>query len=293
MLHQISSLIRQIPLALLLLFAASLVRADLGAVEQALAEGDLAAAEALLAPLLQEDRDGEARLAQGRLLMAQGEAKSAYKVLKEVAEVRAEDPDAHFQLGMAAAGLAANASMFTAGKYAGVVRKSFTRALELDPDNTNALQGLIGFHTQAPGIVGGKKKEALRLAQQLATIEPVEGYVALASVHGAMGNDDLALQALETLTTEMPDEPRGWLQLGFQAQGDEDWSEANKLFGKAAEVGTDSDVHDRARASALYQVGRTAVFSGTRQSDGIEALTTYLERSSFEGLPGKDWANYR
>ena len=292
--HRLTGLIRHLPVCLLLLMAASFARADLDAATAALEAGDLDRAEALLAPVLEQDDTGAALLLQGRLLLARNDSKAAYKVLDRAADRRPEDPDAHFWLGMAAGNRAANVSMFSAGRFAGVVRKSFGRALELDPEYGPAYEGLIGFHLQAPGIVGGSKKRAEELARSFAQFAPLEGQLALANVYRQTDRDDDALQALRDLTDSLPDEPRAWFQFGMLVQAQEDYATAHNAFVRATEAGDEDAPDDRTvRLSALYQVGRTAVFSNAEREAGIAALDGYIKAETSPDMPGKDWAHYR
>ncbi|MEL7310215.1 MAG: tetratricopeptide repeat protein [Pseudomonadota bacterium] len=289
----IETIIRNLPLMLLLMLCASFARADFAAIDDALSDGEEAQAQALLDALGENANDPEAKLRQGRLYVQTNEFEKAYELLDEVTESMPTNADAFYWYGAAAGSLAANVSMFKAGKYARVVRDAFSKAIELEPQHSDAHQGLIQFHLQAPRIVGGKKKEAERLAEALRKFDPLNGALSLANVYRQTRREDDAKALLRALADEQPDEPRAWVQLGFDAQGDEDWESAHAAFSKATRAGDDREVHRNARLGALYQVGRTAVFSNTNQESGIDALREYLEADLAADLPGKDWANYR
>ena len=55
------------------------------------------------------------------------------------------------------------------------VKQSFELALALDPRNLEALEALMHFHLEAPGIVGGDKSRANFLAKSIEQIDPVRG----------------------------------------------------------------------------------------------------------------------
>jgi tetratricopeptide (TPR) repeat protein len=73
-------------------------------------------------------------------------------------------------------------------------KKSYETAAELDPDNIEAKTSLIEYHMQAPGIAGGDKDEAKRLAQSVVGIDSVEGFYAWKIVYVHEKNYD-ALEA--------------------------------------------------------------------------------------------------
>ena len=151
-----------------------------------------------------------------------------------------------------------------------------------------AYEGLIGFHLQAPGIVGGSKKRAEELARSFAQFAPLEGQLALANVYRQTNRDDDALQALRDLTDSLPNEPRAWFQLGMLVQAQEDYATAHNAFVRATEAGDEDAPDDRTvRLSALYQVGRTAVFSNAEREAGIAALDGYIKAETSPDMPAR------
>lgn len=291
---RIETIIRNLPLVLLLMLAASMARAStLDDIATALENGQTTEAQAMLDALGDDATAPEAQLLQGQLWVQTNQLDEAFELLSQVAEARPDNADAQYWLGAAAGSLAANVSMFKAGKYARIVKRAFTRTIEIDPEYEDAYAGLISFHLQAPRIVGGSKKEAQALAEKLQTLDPLQGGLSLVDVYRQTRREDEARELLKAMAESMPDEPRAWSSLGFQAQGDEDWETAHEAFSKGAKAGDDSLEQTRARLGALYQVGRTAVFANTNLEAGIAALDDYLKADLPDGLPGKDWAHYR
>lgn len=237
--------------------------------------------------------ESAADLTTAQQYLDSGQFEQAYELLDTLVERSPNDAQVHYWRGAAAGMLAANASMFKAGRYAKVVRSSFEKAIDLDPDYLDAYQGLISFHLQAPGIVGGSKKKAMALAKQLSDIAPVEGALATAQIQMARKDVDDARETLAALVEQVPEDPRPWVQRGLFAQSDEDYATAHMAFVNASKVGDTSPSHQRARLQGLYQIGRTAVFADARRDEGITALRDYLSQDLLSGLPGKDWANFR
>lgn len=63
------------------------------------------------------------------------------------------------------------------------VKSHFERAVELDGTNLEALEALHGFHLRAPGMAGGSKDEARRLAGVMEGLDSARGAAAWAAYH--------------------------------------------------------------------------------------------------------------
>ncbi len=63
------------------------------------------------------------------------------------------------------------------------IKKRYEKALELDPNNTDVIAGIITFHTEAPGIVGGSKDRAKEFAARLKELDKYEGFRNFARIY--------------------------------------------------------------------------------------------------------------
>ncbi|HEX7958723.1 MAG TPA: tetratricopeptide repeat protein [Terriglobales bacterium] len=68
-----------------------------------------------------------------------------------------------------------HAGVFDRMSWGKTMKKEGDTALSLDPKNSDALYGMIQFHLQAPGIVGGDRKKAQEYADRLTAFDPVNG----------------------------------------------------------------------------------------------------------------------
>lgn len=73
---------------------------------------------------------------------------------------------------------AKESNKFKALGMIGVVKESFEKAIELNPNHIEARWALIELYLQLPGIVGGSESKAQKYAAQLLKISPVDGYLA-------------------------------------------------------------------------------------------------------------------
>jgi len=93
---------------------------------------------------------------------------------------------AHAQLANALGQELANStsSYITRLSAARQYRKEVDRTLQLDPNNTDAVQGLAQYQWHAPGIAGGDKEKAQQEVDILLRSDPERGYVLRAAFAG-------------------------------------------------------------------------------------------------------------
>jgi tetratricopeptide (TPR) repeat protein len=78
--------------------------------------------------------------------------------------------------------MAASASMFAAAGLAKKFKGELDASLARDPKNLEALDALMQYSFQAPGIMGGDKGKAHAIAEKLVQLSPVRGYLAQAEL---------------------------------------------------------------------------------------------------------------
>lgn len=139
---------------------------------------------------------------------------------------------------------------------AGKVRKSFERAVELEPDNLTALESLLSFYCEAPGIVGGGVDKAEPLAERIARLSPARGKRAEAEIHRAREEWDQAEAALREAVRLEPDEIGHRLSLASLLARRGRFEESDRLFAAALEEAPDSPRVWYARAKALVRAER-------------------------------------
>ena len=96
---------------------------------------------------------------------------SALDLIKKAVAIAPEESRYHHLLGKCYGKIAEQAIWFKAASLARKTLKSFKKSVELDRQNIDALRDLKVFYEQAPGIVGGSKKKALKISQILAELE--------------------------------------------------------------------------------------------------------------------------
>ncbi len=100
-----------------------------------------------------------------------GKYEEALNNFKSALQSSPNDSTLHHWLGKCYARIAENSPWFKAVTYSKKALKQFQQAVELDPDNLEAIRDLISYYTKAPGFLGGSKKKAERLTAHLEMLE--------------------------------------------------------------------------------------------------------------------------
>ena len=162
--------------------------------------------------------------------------KESIQAFEKALEARPDDADLLVWAGRAygrraerMSGLAKLGALSLAGK----VRKSFERAVELEPDHVTALESLLSFYVEAPGMVGGGVDKAEPLAARIAKLSAARGRRAWAEIHRAREEWELAEKALREAVEIEPGEIGHRLSLASFLARRERFDESDRLFEKA------------------------------------------------------------
>lgn len=109
--------------------------------------------------------------AAGRTAYEREDYAAAARHFEEAVQARPQDSSLHHWLGKSYGRIADDSGWFKAMSYAKKTVAAFRRAVELDDANLAALRDLISYLEQAPGFLGGDKKEANTLKARLAALE--------------------------------------------------------------------------------------------------------------------------
>jgi len=245
----------------------------------------------------------EFKLYLARTAMHLGKLDDAEDLMTEMLKEQPNNSEAHYWFARISAQQASNASIFSAPGYASDAKKHFSKAIELDPKNADAIRGLMGFYSQAPSIVGGSMEKAHKLAIKLTEINPQAGLLAQMNLHRRENNNDKVSSLLSQLTEQYNDSANAMLNVGLIYQTRKEYAKALTSFTKATTANTSQffkSLNEKEQKTAIkaaygakYQIGRNAVLSDTEIEKGIQALETYLGYELFRGQPSHNWARTR
>lgn len=190
----------------------------------------------------------------------------------------------HFKTGGAMGMKALEISRIRALSYVGDIRKHFETAARLDPNHIETRWALVEFYIQLPGIIGGSERKAIKYANELLKISPVDGY--LANGYIAEYSDRPAdAERYYKKAVEVGGSPHTYEKLTNHY-------EKNAQPREAMETAATS-LKKHKRNSLNYQIGKIAAQYNLNAELGIDCLQAYIKNHSVrDGVP-KDWAYYR
>lgn len=191
--------------ASVLLVASALAQTDLEKAGAAFKAGDLAAAEALVAPLAAAgSTDAGAFHLLSQVRVAQRRAKDAVEAAEQAVKLDAAQPDHHSQLGMALSLRMGEVNFMQMAMLSGKMKGAFEKSVALDPNHLAGLIGLARFYTNAPEIAGGSTAKAREFALRVQVLNPVVGAGELGRIAEREEKFDEALQHYETVLAARP-----------------------------------------------------------------------------------------
>jgi len=201
--------------------------------------------------------------------MADDRFKDAERLSEQLVNADGRSSTYHFYLGRAYGAQAQRANVLKQASLARKTKGEFDRAVQLDPENLDAREGLMEYYAQAPGIMGGSMERA---QGQVAEIRKRNAYRAgfLAAGLAARQKDNAAMtREMQQLIAQYPDSAAPHSQLVLLHSQQKQWDEAFRALDRWLAAQPES-------MAARYSVGRTAAESGMQLERGEQALRQYL-----------------
>lgn len=146
-------------------------------------DGHFKQARSLLDRQLRENpNDADALVLRARIDLAYQKHEQALNLLRQAVKLEPSNSDAHVFLAEAYAQKIQHAGFFDKMGMAKTIRKESERAVASDPKNLDALELLMEFHMDAPGIIGGNKDKATELAARIGVLDSVRGAFARSAI---------------------------------------------------------------------------------------------------------------
>ncbi len=132
--------------------------------------------EGSLALLDKKSFEPAATFLMGRDYFMLGDFKKSTEYLQRATEAVPQNAEYVDWLGRALGRRAETSNMILAPAFAAKAREAFERSVQLNPKNSEALSDLFDYYLEAPGFLGGGFDKAAQIANQVASIDPPEGF---------------------------------------------------------------------------------------------------------------------
>ena len=222
----------------------------------------------------------------GRIYFNQSDYDKALESLEQAIQINDNESDYHLWLGHTYGRKAQNAGLFNRLKLAKNSKGAYEKAVEMDPSNLRARDGLMEYLLQAPGIAGGSVDKAIEQAEEIKKLDRMRGYMAFIRIYGHQKKYDLQAEEILAAIETDPENSVLKYQLGYNYVNQEKYDDAFTHFEKMIAV-------NPMDMNANYQIGRTAAISGQNLDRGIECLQFYLNHDPSEGNPSHAAAHWR
>ncbi len=154
-----------------------------GDVESLVKAGHWKRARQILEPQVKaHPQDARSCYLLSEVKLAFGDVNEALLFGQHAVELDGANSNFHLELGKVYGEMASRAGFLSAAPLAIKFRKEVETAIELNPRNLDALDAMMQFKYQAPGIMGGNKDEAQSLAEKITALNPCEGSLARAEL---------------------------------------------------------------------------------------------------------------
>lgn len=211
----------------------------------------------------------EALIAFAWASLDSGDPAAAREAMERATEHSPESAPAWFFLGRAYGEEAKTANPLRGALLARKVEGAFERALALDPEFLEPRFGLIVFYATAPSMVGGDRDAAYEQARTVARADRHQGDRAWALVYELEESFDRAESIYRRMIERRPSDPDPYLRLVWLTQRQKRFPETVKVLDQMNEQLPENP-------NLLWEIGRTAAFSGLRLEAGIQALRQVL-----------------
>lgn len=184
----------------------------------------------------------------------------------------AQDParsSAYHWLGRTYGRRAETSFALSAMSYAGKARSNFENAIELDPENSEAVNDLFEYYLQAPGFLGGGFEKAAKIADKIAERDPAEGAFARARLAEERKDWSTAEAMLRRAIELAPRQPGRLIDLAKLLAKEGRYEESDSTFQEARRFAPEAP-------KVLFAEASTYIRAKRKPAEARELLRQYL-----------------
>ena len=184
----------------------------------------------------------------------------------------------HLWLGRVYGEKADRANFLSAAGLAGKTRDEFQRAVDLDPNDTDARRDLAEFYLTAPGIVGGGRDKAREQAKIIGKMSPEWEHWIYARIAEKNKDAVLAEREYRQMVEAGKGDAEGWMNLGFFYRNRKLYSDMEQAFVKMNQA-------PMPHREVLVEAANSLLRTGRAFPLAIELLRRYFAEGPVEEAP--------
>jgi tetratricopeptide (TPR) repeat protein len=205
--------------------------------------------------------DAEAHYRLGWLLLNRGykdrDVDEAVDELEKAVDINPNNADYQFRYGAALGEKTQNAGIIKKAFLAPKVKNAFKRAVELNPQLTQAHIALAQYYLIAPSIMGGDEAEGWNQLDEAVKLDEIQGRTVKASFLARAKKNDEAEKEYKILVNAYPKQWKVWKNYGYFCLYVERLDEAINYLQKYVELRPDTADSYQSLAEALLKKGET------------------------------------
>lgn len=243
---------------------------------------------------LKADKENtELLIALARAHWELGENKKAQKYMEKAIDQKPQDARDYYLLGRIYSSRVNEVSIFKKLSYAGKIRDSFQRTIELNPGHVKAHLALLLFYLNAPGIAGGGRDKAEEIIVRLRRINDTAAWRGELLLALADGELEQAYDYLDKILNQIPNDVDSLFTRSILFINEEKYESAIQDLRHLVTLDVPDEYQRHRQLTAWYQLGKLASESGEWLAEGRQYLEAYIALDLRRDGPGKAWAYYR
>jgi tetratricopeptide (TPR) repeat protein len=184
----------------------------------------------------------------------------------------------HLWMGRVYGEKAERAGFLSAASLAGKTRDEFQRAVELDPNDTDARRDLAEFYLNAPGIIGGGRDKARAQAKIIGKVGPEWEHWIYARIAEKNKDEATAEREYHQMIEASGGDAEAWMNLGFFYRNRRRYSDMEQAFTRMNQAPMPHREVLTEAANSLLRTGRAIPFA-------IKLVRRYFAEGPVEQAP--------
>jgi Flp pilus assembly protein TadD len=217
----------------------------------------------------------------GQCHFMQGDYGKATEAFEQALALAPRSSELHRWLGNAYGRRAETGSIFTAPGNARKSRQYFEEAVELDPNNREAVANLFEYYLEAPSFMGGGLDKAETLIMRLAKLDTPASHHARAQLETKRKHYDAAEEQLRRAAELAPHQPGRLIDLAQYLAERGQVKESDEKYAEAARMAPDSP-------QLLFSRAETFIHQKRNLNDARRLLERYLASPLTPDDPPRD-----